>query len=88
VLFVFLSTGGGEPGAEAAERFATAVIAAGGVFVDTRDRLSAVPRGELVVRPDDGHPNARAHALYAEVVAKRIREGLPARSEVNGGPGD
>ena len=81
LLFAFLSTGPGEPGVEVVERFEAAASAAGAGFVDTREGTASIPRGRLIVRPDNGHPNARAHALYGELIAAAISRGTKVTAE-------
>jgi hypothetical protein len=75
VLCVFLSTGDGEPGPEAALRLGAAARAVGFDFLDTRPALAGIDRGELIVRADDGHPGPRAHRLYAEALERALADG-------------
>lgn len=53
---------------------AKAASTAGVYFVDTRERFAGMDPRRLWIHPMDPHPNAEAHALFAEVLSNFLRE--------------
>jgi len=75
VFCVYLSTGDSEDLRAPAAQFEPLARAAGFGFLDTCPLFAGLDRGDVIILPNDGHPNARAHALYAAALERALREG-------------
>lgn len=75
VFCVYLSTSDSDYLRSFAEQFELAARGAGLPFLDTCPLLRGLARREVVILPDDGHPNARVHRLYADGLEPVLRAG-------------
>jgi len=75
VFCVYLSTGDSEELRHFAAQFEPAARAAGFGFLDTCPLFTGLERRDVIILPNDGHPNARAHALYAAALERALRDG-------------
>ena len=73
VFCVYLATDEAE--ASVADTFARAAGRVGFGFLDTCGELAGIDRGDIIILPDDGHPNARSHRRYAEALEGALRAG-------------
>jgi hypothetical protein len=51
------------------------VVGHGGVFLDIERDLSAVPNGQALFFPLEGHPNALGHAVFSQLLTRRLTQG-------------
>jgi hypothetical protein len=73
VFCVYLSTSDSDYLRSFAGQFELAAGGAGIGFLDTCPLLRGLSRREVVILPDDGHPNARVHGLYADALEPVLR---------------
>jgi hypothetical protein len=81
VVVVYLAMGPDDP---SADRLRAIVEARGLHFVDTRPAFEHSRPGEYAIYPLDGHPNAKAHEIYARLIDDYLtRTGIATVSGAN-----